>query len=266
MAGGARRGWPISMSAGNNDERHACLLEGHTAGSPERRFGIPGSPHWNSVSALAECADTPGIRSPIVIRLSLNACRLRAEILFQTGGYAESRGNCMSGCRESHPDDRRFSITSATAASRSATLKALRNSTSRSSTRDMRNPQVYRNLGFRWPVKTKSMMPSSHSKATSILNPGDSSRRFLAICTTDAPIYGPRHRTNTKKVLEVQPSRTRHAAAPGRLLSASAVGFGRALGMNERSMLTRITSPLGACPRGARVSGDSHQRARTQGE
>lgn len=185
---------------------------------------------WQDALSHIDCvpADHP---------LNTNACRLRAEILYQTGGYAES-AELYERCRKVTPDDPevlnnlgncRFKIGDFEEAEQLYQIIIDGGNAS---------PQVYRNLGIALAKQNKIDDAIFTIESYLDLNPGDvESFGFLGDLHYGRADYS-RAIDEYEKVLEVQPSRPDTLVRLGDCylqrgsVSAALLGYERALNVD----------------------------------
>jgi tetratricopeptide (TPR) repeat protein len=221
------------VQLGNTEEAHASLLEGHTADPQHGALAFQlaalefGMQRWQD--ALTHLAFVPGDH-----QLSLNACRLRAEILFQTGGYAES-AELYERCRKSNPGDAEVLNNLGNCRFKIGDYEGAEKLYQQVIDAGHANPQVYRNLGISLARQNKIDDAIFTLESYADLNPEDvESFGFLGDLHYGRADYG-RAIDEYEKVLEVQPSRPDTLVRLGDCylqrgaVSAALLGYERAL-------------------------------------
>lgn len=218
---------------GNTERAYACLNEGHTADpqNGDLAFRLASlefdARRWQD--ALKHLDFVPADHP-----LNTNACRLRAEILYQTGGYAES-AELYERCRRTNPDDPEILNNLGNCRFKIGEFEEAEQLYHKVIDAGHANPQVYRNLGIALARQNKVDDAIFTLESYVDLNPDDvESFGFLGDLHYGRADYN-RAINEYEKVLEIQPSRPDTLVRLGDCylqrgsVSAALLGYERAL-------------------------------------
>ncbi len=224
------------VQLGNSAEAYDTLTEAHTA-DPQNgdlafrlaslEFDLK---RWQDALSHLEYVEADH-------SLYLNACRLKAEILYQTGGYAES-AELYERCLKSNPEDSEILNNLGNCRFKTGEFEAAELLYRQVIDAGQANPQVYRNLGIALAKQDKIDDAIFTLESYVDLNPEDiESFGYLGDLHYGRADYG-RAIDEYERVLEFQPSRPDTLVRLGDCylqrgsVSAALLGYERALNVD----------------------------------